>query len=175
MKNFIYLFIICAFLSADFAFAAPAADNSAKAPQVSAPAAPDVKKPAPLLVSPLFIVNNPGAYLNKTVSFSGEFAAFTSLGLDYKPAFKDSSKYIGILIKRPDVKDHTIPLSEMKLFMNRKTAEKNMEIEPGDKFKLTAKVFSAALGDPWLEVIDFQIIDKKNKDNKDNTEIKQQQ
>jgi hypothetical protein len=115
-----------------------------------------------LNVSPLEIVNHPAKYLNKTVSFTAEFVSFTALGLDYKPAFRDGTKYIGVLIKRPDVQDHTIPLSEMKLFVNRDLAEKNaLDIEAGDKIKITASVFSNALGDPWLEAKTFNVIHQK--------------
>ena len=114
-------------------------------------------------ISPLAIVNNPQAYLNKTVTFSGEFVSFSSLGLDYKPAFRDSSKYIGVLMRRPDVKKNTVPLSELKMFMNREMAEKNIDLEAGDTFCLTGKVFSTALGDPWLDITEFNVTNKKNK------------
>lgn len=131
------------------------------------PAAYSVKTstaaPAVQYVSPVAIVDNPSLYLNKRVSFSGEFVSFTSLGLDYKPAFRDGSKFIGILMKRPDVPDHTIPLSELKMFMTRELAEKNIDIDSGDTFKLTGKVFSTALGDPWLDITEFKIVSKKNK------------
>lgn len=114
-------------------------------------------------VSPVKIVNNPSAYLNKTVCFNAEFVAFSSLGLDYKPAFKDSTKYIGILINRDDVNQKVIPLSEMKIFLLREEAEKYAELDQGDKINITGKVFSTALGDPWLEVTNFKVISQKNK------------
>ncbi len=118
-----------------------------------------------LTVSPVAVVNNPAKYLNKNISFTAEFIAFTSLGLDYKPAFRDGNKYIGILIKRDDVKESTIPLSEMKIFLTREVAEKNIDIEQGDKIKITGKVFSTALGDPWVDVKTFNVLTaKKTKD-----------
>lgn len=119
-----------------------------------------------LSVSPIDVVNHPGKYLNKNITFTAEFVAFTSLGLDYKPAFRDGTKYIGILIKRPDVTDHVIPLSEMKIFISRELAEKNIDIEAGDKVKITGKVFSNALGDPWVDVTTFTMLTHKNKSAK---------
>ncbi len=119
-----------------------------------------------LSVSPIDVVNHPSKYLNKNITFTAEFVAFTSLGLDYKPAFRDGTKYIGILIKRPDVTDHVIPLSEMKIFISRELAEKNIDIEAGDKVKITGKVFSNALGDPWLDVTTFTMLTHKNKSAK---------
>ena len=115
------------------------------------------------LVSPVDVVKNPDKYLNKDITFNAEFVAYTALGLDYKPAFKDSSKNIGVLIRRNDVLDHVIPLSEMKIFVCREMAEKNMDLEAGDKIKITGKVFSTALGDPWVDVKSFTVTSKKNK------------
>ncbi len=119
-------------------------------------------------VSPLDVVNFPEKYLNKNISFNAEFVAYTSLGLDYKPAYKDPAKYIGVLIRRPDVSTNTIPLSEMKIFVGREIAEKNMELEAGDKIKITGKVFSNALGDPWVDVTSFDVtsVAKKTENNK---------
>ncbi len=117
-------------------------------------------------VSPLDVVNTPDKYLNKSITFTAEFVAFTSLGLDYKPAYKDPAKYIGILVKRPDVVDHTIPLSEMKMFLKREIAEKYADIDAGDKVKITGTVFSTALGDPWVDITAFEQLTKKTKDEK---------
>lgn len=108
--------------------------------------------------TPLEIVANPQAYLNKTVKFKAAFDKFTALGLDYKPALKSSQDYIGILIKRDDVKDHTIPLSEMKLFLTRTEAEKYVDLASGDMIEVEGKVFSNALGDPWIEIQKFVIL-----------------
>ena len=116
-----------------------------------------------ITVSPLSIVASPDKFLNKTVTFTGDFVAFTSLGLDYKPAFRDGTKYIGMLIKRDDVKNHVIPLSELKMFVLREEAEKHTDIEQGDKVKITGKVFSTALGDPWVDVTKFEVLTKKEK------------
>ena len=118
-------------------------------------------------VSPLSVVNNPVNYLNKNISFDAEFVGFSSLGLDYKPAYREPSKYISILVRRDDVKTHTVPLSEMKIFMPRTLAEKHMDLEQGDKIKISGKVFSTALGDPWVDIDDIKVLTKKeNKEQK---------
>lgn len=137
---------------------------------VQAPVKPAVKQQtqsvAYLNVSPIDVVNNPSRYLNKNITFNAEFVAYTSLGLDYKPAYRDPNKFIGILVRRPDVSDYTIPLSEMKIFVSREIAEKNMDIDAGDKVKISGKVFSTALGDPWVDATGFTVISKKEKSTK---------
>ncbi len=117
-------------------------------------------------VSPLSIVANPEKYLRKNVTFNAEFVSFSSLGLDYEPAKRESTKYIGILIKRDDVKDHVIPLSEMKIFIDRELAEKHADLETGDKIVISGNVFSTAIGDPWLDVKELTITTKKEKEAK---------
>ncbi len=114
-------------------------------------------------VSPVEVVNCPSKYLNKTITFNAEFVSYSALGLDYKPALREASKYISVLIRRSDVNDHVIPLSEMKLFLKRETAEKNAELEAGDKIKITGKVFSTALGDPWVDITSFTVLEQKSK------------
>lgn len=116
-----------------------------------------------LAVSPIDVVDNPVKYLNKNITFNAELVAFTSLGLDYKPAYRDPAKYIGVLIRRPDVINHTIPLSEMKIFISREVAEKLDDIDAGDKVKISGRVFSTALGDPWVDANVFTVIQKKDK------------
>ena len=114
-------------------------------------------------VSPLEVVEHVSKYLNKNISFTGEFVAYTSLGLDYKPALRDSQKYIGVLVRRPDVINHVIPLSEMKMFLKRDVAEKHVDLETGDIIKIEGKVFSDALGDPWVDITTFSVVNKKVK------------
>ncbi len=131
--------------------------------QVNAPVKSAVKNA--VSVSPVEVVNCPAEYLNKIITFEADFVSYSALGLDYKPAFREGAKYIGILIKRNDVNDHVIPLSEMKLFIKREIAEKYADLENGDRVKITGRVFSTALGDPWVDITDFSIIKKYNKDN----------
>ena len=115
----------------------------------------------------LAIVQNPNKYLNKTVKMQATFDKFSTLGLDYKKAFRDSTKYIGILIQRDDVANHNVPLSEMKLFLKKELAEKHVNLDTGDKIEITAKVFSTALNDPWLDVENLVVIKKVAADKQD--------
>lgn len=118
------------------------------------------------LVSPLDIVARPNFYLNKNVKIKAKFDKFSTLGLDYKPAMKSSEKFISFLIQRPDVTDHNIPLSELKIFLDRTEAEKHIELNSGDVIEFTGKIFSTALGDPWMEVDNFTVISTKQKTEK---------
>ena len=53
-------------------------------------------------VAPLSVVANPKAYLNKQIIMKARFDKFSTLGLDYKAAFKSSEEYISFLVKRDD-------------------------------------------------------------------------
>lgn len=138
------------------------AQNAVKAPAkapVNVPAAVQpVEKAAQ--TSPLELVANPNKFLNKKIIMDGKFDKFTTLGLDYKKAFKDSTQYIGFLVQRDDVKDHNVPLSELKLFMKRDYAEKFIDLNTGDKISMTGKVFSNALGDAWVEIETVEVLEK---------------
>lgn len=111
----------------------------------------------------LDIVANPTKYLNKKVKIKAKFDKFSTLGLDYKPAFKSSEKYITFLIKRDDVTTHIIPLSEMKNFLDRDTAEKYIDLKPGDEIEYSGTVFSDALGDAWISVEKFVVLSQASK------------
>lgn len=102
-------------------------------------------------VNPIAVVQKPNAYLNKKVHITARFDKFATLGLDYKPAMRSSETYISFLIFRPDT-DKNIPLSEMKLFITRKAAEKLIDLKEGDIVHFTGTVFSNALGDAWIDV-----------------------
>lgn len=119
-----------------------------------------------ITVEPLEVVKNPQKYLNRMIVMNATFDKFSTLGLDYKPAMRDSQTYIGILIKRDDVINNTIPLSEMKIFLKRDLAEKNMTLESDDVVKITGKVFSTALGDPWIDATNISIVKKAVKKDK---------
>ena len=116
-----------------------------------------------LSVNPLDMVNNPSFYLNKNVKIKARFDKFSTLGLDYKPAMKSSEDYISFLIQRPDVLDHNVPLSELKIFIKRTEAEKHIDLDAGDIVEFSGKVFSNALGDVWMDVEQFNVLSKKNK------------
>ncbi len=107
------------------------------------------------------LVQQPKLYKNKKVKIVGDFFSFSSLPLDYPQAFRDSKKYIGIVLSRPDQKQ--IPLVELKLAAKLelfKDEEKPIVIEHGDQVKINAKVFEVALGEPWLEISSIEIIRK---------------
>ena len=116
-------------------------------------------------VSSLDLVNTPRQYLNQTVVINAKFDKFSTLGLDYKPAFKSSEDYISFLIKRDDT-TFDIPLSEMKLFIKRTEAEKFIDLKTNDEIQITGTVFSDALGDVWIDVSNIILV-KKAPDNKD--------
>ena len=54
----------------------------------------------------------------------------------------------------------------MKIFITRETAEKNMDVDAGDKVKISGKVFSTALGDPWVDATTFTVLEKKSNSKK---------
>lgn len=116
--------------------------------------------------SPLAIVANPTFYLNKTVLMKAKFDKFSTLGLDYKAAFKSSDDYISFLIRRDD-SAHDIPLSEMKLFLKRDIAEKFIDLKTDDEIEIKGKVFSDALGDAWIDVSEMKVIKKAPETKKD--------
>ncbi len=130
-------------------------------------------KPAPpaavqldtMNVRPLDVVNSPKLYLNKTITMNAKFDKFSTLGLDYKPAFKSSEDYISFLIKRDDT-NYDIPLSEMKLFLKREEAEKFIELKTDDEISITGVMFSDALGDAWVDVKSLTVV-KKAPEKKD--------
>ena len=128
---------------------------------VALPAAGDEKKYTD--VNPVAVVDNPQQYLNKSIRVKGIFDKFSIVGLDYKPAFRNSEDYILFLIRRNEIKGHVIPLAEMKIFIKRKDAEKFIDLEAGDEIQFEGKVFSTALGDPWVDVESLKILRKVSK------------
>ena len=69
------------------------------------------------------------------------------------------------LIKRDDT-SFNIPLSEMKLFLKRETAEKFIDLKTNDEVEITGTVFSDALGDTWIEVNELKITKKAPEEKK---------
>lgn len=114
---------------------------------------------------PIAVVSSPKAYLNKIVVMKAKFDKFSTLGLDYKPAFKSSDEYISFLIKRDDT-TYNIPLSEMKLFLKRDIAEKYIDLKTDDEVEIKGLVFSDALGDAWVDVKEFKILKKAPEEKK---------
>ena len=114
---------------------------------------------------PIAVVSSPNVYLNKNILMKARFDKFSTLGLDYKPAFKSSDDYISFLIKRDDT-TYNIPLSEMKLFLKRDVAEKYIDLKTDDEVEIKGLVFSDALGDAWVDVNEFKIIKKAPEEKK---------
>lgn len=114
-----------------------------------------------ITVNPLDVVANPYRYLRRNIKIKAKFDKFSTLGLDYSPAMRSSEKYISFLIQRPDISNHDIPLSELKIFLKKEVAEKNIDLDAGDEIEFTGKVFSTALGDPWMDVDSFKVLTVK--------------
>ncbi len=130
---------------------------------VSNPTAPAATQ-APLqytTVNALDVVANPARFLKRNIRIIGKFDKFSTLGLDYPPAKRSSEDYISFLIQRPDVTNHNIPLSELKIFLKKDVAEKNIDLDAGDKVEFTGRIFSTALGDAWMDVDDFKVLTPK--------------
>lgn len=159
-KKIIALVVMMMIVSLNSSYAASVA--SVKAQPSKAKTTTVATVPTGIKVDPVKVVDNPAFYLNKNITFEADFVAFSSLGLDYNPALRSSNEYIGVLIARTDVVDHVIPLSEMKIFIKRTEAEKHVDIEQGDKIKITGTVFSNALGDPWVDAKVFTVLETKS-------------
>lgn len=166
MKNKIKLILILAMVSISFGLGTNAlVKNGAKEPvKLEKTAATAVQESSYESVKPLAVVANPTKYLNKKIKIRAKFDKFSTLGLDYKPAYRSSEKYITFLIKRDDVINHVVPLSEMKNFIVREEAEKYIDLKPGDEIEYYGVVFSDALSDAWVNVDKFVVISQKSKE-----------
>jgi hypothetical protein len=69
------------------------------------------------------------------------------------------------LIKRDDT-TFNIPLSEMKLFLKRETAEKFIDLKTNDLIRIKGTVFSDALGDAWIDVKEITVTQKAPEEKK---------
>lgn len=137
-------------------------------PQITKPVVPQsvLDSTKYLEVNPLDVVASPMRYLNKNIAVKGKFDKFSTLGLDYEPAYRSSEDYITFLILRSDSGAHNIPLSEMKIFLKRTEAEKFIDINAGDEVEFYGKVFSTALGDVWIDASKFTVLNKKDSEIK---------
>lgn len=108
-------------------------------------------------VKPSEVVRNPEMFLNKTIKMNAKFDKFSTIGLDYPPALRKSDDYISFMVYRDDT-SFDIPQSEMKLFLKRDEAQKFVDLKSKDKVLVTGKVFSTALGDPWVDVLTLETI-----------------
>lgn len=112
------------------------------------------------------LVDKPHDFLGKNVKFNAAFVAFTNLALDYKPAYRSAKTHISFLISKGKKQ---VPLSELKLAMmipKEKDPDTTLlgNLKEGDPIEIIGKVFSAALDDPWVEVLKLKKVggdDKK--------------
>lgn len=139
--------------------------NANQALDVQKPVSQTIQTSQGIYVKPLTVVNSPNTYLNKSIIMDAKFDKFSTLGLDYKSAMKSSKDYISFLIKRDDT-SYNIPLSEMKLFLKRSTAEKFIDLKSGDEIQIKGVVFSDALGDAWIDVNELKITKKAPEEKK---------
>ncbi|XVJ50702.1 MAG: hypothetical protein HEQ32_00880 [Vampirovibrio sp.] len=113
----------------------------------------------PITVSSTQLVKEPSTYLKKQVAFTGVIAGFSALGLNYPPIKHDVKDYVTLLLYRADVPpQYEIPLSELKIFVNRRLLKNIKRIGQGDTVKVTGTIISTALGDAWLEASQLTVI-----------------
>lgn len=113
------------------------------------------------------LVARPEEWIGKEVCFKGTFSSFSVLALDYPPALRERKKYVSLTLFRPNTK---IPLGELKLAMKIEDAQKHEllpKVAEGDFVKIKGKVFSAALGEPWIDISQIQVT--KNPNNKEDS------
>lgn len=112
------------------------------------------------------LIEKPKEYLGKNVRFTGDFASFCTLALNYKPAFRPQKTHISFLVRKPDSK---VPMSELKLALpipkeTDKTKNKLLtSLRDGDKLEMTGKVFSTALEEPWVDVVNLKRLSEAKK------------
>lgn len=106
------------------------------------------------------LLKTPSRYLKQPVTLKGVFSSFSDLGLDYPRVMRSSRDYLSLLIFRPDVMHHQIPLSEMKLIAPRKLSPSLEKLALGDEIQIQGKVISDALGEPWIDVDKVTILKK---------------
>ncbi|MCE2930442.1 MAG: hypothetical protein LW809_03515 [Vampirovibrionales bacterium] len=120
----------------------------------------------PLAISSTQLVKEPATYLKKSVEFTGTLAGFSGLGLDYPTVKRDVKDYVTLLVYRADVPSaYEIPLSELKIFVNRKLLKDFKRIGQGDTVKVTGTVISTALGDAWLEATKITVLNSVQKED----------
>jgi hypothetical protein len=119
-------------------------------------------------VSTAELVNKPHEYLGKSIKFKAKFFAFGALALDYKPALRPAKTHLSFTVLGSN--DH-VPLSELKIAMvlpKEKDPDNAMliSLKQGDEVEVYGKVFSAALDDPWVDVVKLKKLKEDKKDEK---------
>jgi lysyl-tRNA synthetase class II len=84
---------------------------------------------------------------------------------------RERKKYISLTLLRPKTQ---IPLGELKLAIKINDAQRHeylSKIAEGDTVKIKGKVFSAALGEPWVDINQIQVTKGPNsKKNEEESE-----
>ncbi|MDX1918985.1 MAG: hypothetical protein SFT81_07615 [Candidatus Caenarcaniphilales bacterium] len=117
------------------------------------------------------LVGKPDEWLSKDVCFKGTFNSFSALALDYPPALRPQKDFISLTLLRPDTE---IPLSELKLAINLEGAQKHEKlpkIAPGDLIAIHGKVFSSALGEPWVDIEQIEVTKIASSKDTTNTDL----
>ena len=121
------------------------------------------------------LLEKPQDFIGKKIRFRGKFSSFTTLALDYKPALRKSKDYISICIFRPDSK---VPLSELKLAYPVKEAKENQvirDLEEGDLIEIFGEGFSAALDEPWIDILLIKKLESASKNSEEKKKGKAQE
>ncbi len=131
------------------------ATEKGKSSEKTAASKPEAVIPDVQGVSTDQLVDKPHEYLNKNIRFTANFASFTNLALDYKPAMRSAKTNVSFLVYRANSK---IPYSEIKLAMpmpKEKDPENQLllSLKDGDELEVTGKVFATALDEPWVDVL----------------------
>lgn len=159
----LYTLLLAIVVSAGLGIGVNSVQSQTQTPTaINRPSAPQAQYTT---VNALEIVSNPYRFLNRNIRIKAKFDKFSTLGLDYPPAKRSSDKYISFLIQRPDITNHNIPLSELKIFLKKEVAEKNIDLDAGDEIEICGRVFSTALGDAWIDVDEFKVVNKIKKDD----------
>ena len=132
----------------------------------------DEKEPVLTNVIPLTtetLVEKAKDYMGKNIKFKADFFAFSNLALNYKPAMRPQKKYISLLVYRPKSK---VPFSELKLAMKipkEKDPKNKMltSLQDGDTVEITGNVFSTALDETWVDVLQLKKLKSAKKDKSD--------
>ena len=94
MKNFKYIKTITLTLLCSIIFTGSNLYFDKVIAEPIAPAMVQVQNNQKNTVSPLDIINSPKLFLNKSIAMNAKFDKFSTLGLDYKSALRNSEEYI---------------------------------------------------------------------------------
>jgi hypothetical protein len=149
-----------------------AGDKTADKADAKTPAAkpvPEINLDNFAAVTTSELVNKPHEYVGKNIKFKAKFFAFGALALDYKPALRPAKTHLSFMVLNSS-NDH-VPLSELKIAMvlpKEKDPDNAMliSLKQGDEVEVYGKVFSAALDDPWVDVVKLKKLKEDKKEDK---------